>query len=82
MYIPLCPGGGGKALPLPLRCTLLAHEEATLPCVSHHDDNIIIAVTVAVAIAIAAAVSITVAVTIAIAGRCGARLRGSKTLKK
>ncbi len=27
-------GGGGNASPLPQRCTLLAHKEATLPCVS------------------------------------------------
>ncbi len=30
MHTPLCPGEGGKALPLPQRCTLLAYEEATI----------------------------------------------------
>ncbi len=32
-------GGGKKALPLPQRCTLPAHEEATLPCVSCCDGH-------------------------------------------
>ncbi len=31
--------GGGKALPLPQCCTLPAHEEATLHCVSYHDGH-------------------------------------------
>ncbi len=51
MHTPLCPGGGGKALPLPQCCTLLAREEITLPCASRHDDNFIVAVAIAIAIA-------------------------------
>ncbi len=39
MHTPLCPGGGGKASPLPQHCTFLAHEEATLPCVSCCDGH-------------------------------------------
>jgi hypothetical protein len=33
------PRGGGKALPLPQRCTFPSHEEATLPCVSCCDGH-------------------------------------------
>ncbi len=71
MHTPLSPGGGGKALPLPQRCTLPAHEEATLPCVSCCDCNIIVAVAVPVAIAIAVAILVVVDFAIAIAvGHC------------
>jgi hypothetical protein len=67
MHTSLCPGGGGKALPLTQHCTSSVHEEATLPCVSCLDNNVIVAVSVAIAIAIAVAVSIAVVVAIAIA---------------
>jgi hypothetical protein len=74
MHTPLCPGRVCKASTLLQRCTFLAHEEATLPCVSHCDNNLIIPVTVAVAIAIAVAVSVVVAIAVAI-GRCRCRSR-------
>jgi hypothetical protein len=51
MHTPLCQGGEAilaVALPLPQRYTLPAHEGATLPCVSHHDDDVIVAITVAI----------------------------------
>jgi hypothetical protein len=40
MHSPLCPGGIGKVSPLPQHCTLPAHEEATLPCVSFCDGHL------------------------------------------
>ncbi len=62
---------GGKASPLPQRCIFPAHGEATLPCVSCHDDNIIVAITVSVAIAIAIAVSAAIAIAVAITNAVG-----------
>jgi hypothetical protein len=76
MHTPLCPGGGGKVSPLPQRCTLPAHEEATLPCVSYHDNNVIVAIAMAVTIAITVAFSVNIAVAIAVAvGQCYRRCR-------
>jgi hypothetical protein len=69
MHTPLCQGGKvtlAVALPLPQHCKLLAHEEATLPCVSLCDSNVIVTIAMAIAIAIVVALSITIAIVIAI----------------
>jgi hypothetical protein len=59
-------GGGGKMSPLPQRCTLPAHEEATLSCVSRCDNNVIVAIAMAVAIAIIVAISVAATISITI----------------
>ncbi len=68
--------GGRQGVAPASACTLLAHEEATLPCVSHCDNNVIIAVAVVIVIAIAVAVSVAVAIAVAIAiGHCHCHFR-------
>jgi hypothetical protein len=60
-------GGGGKVSPLPQRCTLPAHEEATLFVIVPLTVAVAIVITVAVFIAVAIAVANSVAVAVAVA---------------